>query len=130
MRWLTLVVENRPGTGTVIGTQDAVRAAPDGNTLLITNNALLLAPHMRGLDFDPPTSLEPICSMGSTPTVVRLRSLGHRTFPAPTRTLCALSCLNCSAGACFARRLPGRRCARISGFRCRRQASGAAWNRR
>lgn len=65
----TLVVENRPGAGTVIGTQDAVRAAPDGNTLLFTNNALLLAPHLRKLDFDPLTSLEPICSVGSTPTV-------------------------------------------------------------
>jgi tripartite-type tricarboxylate transporter receptor subunit TctC len=66
----TLVVENRPGAGTVIGTQDAVRAVPDGSTLLITNNALLLAPHMHKLDFDPLTSLEPICSVGSTPTVV------------------------------------------------------------
>jgi len=70
----TLVVENRPGAGTVIGTQDAVRAAPDGNTLLITNNALLLAPHLRKLDFDPLTSLEPICSVGSTPTVVIVNS--------------------------------------------------------
>jgi tripartite-type tricarboxylate transporter receptor subunit TctC len=70
----TLVVENRPGAGTVIGTQDAVRAAPDGNTLLITNNALLLAPHMRKLDFDPLTGLEPICGVGSTPTVVIVNS--------------------------------------------------------
>ncbi len=70
----TLVVENRPGAGTVIGTQDAVRAAPDGNTLLITNNALLLAPHLRKLDFDPLTSLEPICSVGSTPTVIIVNS--------------------------------------------------------
>lgn len=65
----TLVVENRPGAGTVIGTQDAVRAAPDGHTLLFTNNALLLAPHLRKLDFNPLTSLEPICSVGSTPMV-------------------------------------------------------------
>jgi tripartite-type tricarboxylate transporter receptor subunit TctC len=70
----TLVVENRPGAGTVIGTQDAVRAAPDGNTLLITNNALLLAPHLRKLDFDPLSSLEPICGVGSTPTVVIVNS--------------------------------------------------------
>jgi len=70
----TLVVENRPGAGTVIGTQDAVRAAPDGNTLLITNNALLLAPHLRKLDFDPLTSLEPICGVGATPTVVIVNS--------------------------------------------------------
>ena len=70
----TLVVENRPGAGTVIGTQDAVRAVPDGNTLLVTNNALLLAPHLRKLDFDPLTDLEPICSLGSTPTVVIVNS--------------------------------------------------------
>lgn len=70
----TLVVENRPGAGTVIGTQDAVRAVPDGNTLLITNNALLLAPHLRKLDFDPLTSLEPICGVGATPTVVIVNS--------------------------------------------------------
>jgi tripartite-type tricarboxylate transporter receptor subunit TctC len=70
----TLVVENRPGAGTLIGTQDAVRAVPDGSTLLITNNALLLAPHLRKLDFDPLTSLEPICSVGSTPTVVIVNS--------------------------------------------------------
>lgn len=70
----TLVVENRPGAGTVIGTQDAVRAAPDGNTLLITNNALLLAPHLRKLDFDPLAGLVPICSVGSTPTVVIVNS--------------------------------------------------------
>ncbi|HTP92795.1 MAG TPA: tripartite tricarboxylate transporter substrate binding protein [Xanthobacteraceae bacterium] len=64
----TIVVENRPGAGTVIGTEDVVRADPDGNTLLLTNNALLLVPHLRKLDYDPLTSLEPICRVGSTPS--------------------------------------------------------------
>src|SRR5438105_4059635 len=32
---LTIVVDNRPGAATVIGTEAAARAAPDGNTLLI-----------------------------------------------------------------------------------------------
>jgi len=70
----TMVIENRPGAGTVIGTEDVVRAAPDGNTLLLTNNALLLTAHLRKLDYDPLSSLEPICSVGSTPTVVLVNS--------------------------------------------------------
>ena len=65
----TMVVENHPGGGTVIGTMDAVRAAPDGNTLLLTNNALLLAPHLRKVDYDPFASLDSICQIGSTPTI-------------------------------------------------------------
>src|SRR6478609_6867341 len=31
---LTLVIENRPGAGTIIGTEAVARAAPDGTTLL------------------------------------------------------------------------------------------------
>src|SRR5262249_48368429 len=31
---LTVLIENRPGAGTVIGTEAVSRATPDGNTLL------------------------------------------------------------------------------------------------
>jgi tripartite-type tricarboxylate transporter receptor subunit TctC len=77
----TMVVENRPGAGTVIGSEDVVRAPADGNTLLITNNSSLLVPHLRQLDFDPLSSLEPICSVATTPTVIIVNSTS------PYRTL-------------------------------------------
>jgi tripartite-type tricarboxylate transporter receptor subunit TctC len=66
----TLVVMNRPGAGTMIGTEDVVRAKPDGNTLLMTNNAVAIFPHLRKLDYDPLASLEPLCSIATTPTIM------------------------------------------------------------
>jgi tripartite-type tricarboxylate transporter receptor subunit TctC len=44
---LTIMIENRPGAGTVIGTEAVSRAAPDGNTLLINTNAFVTSPHLR-----------------------------------------------------------------------------------
>jgi tripartite-type tricarboxylate transporter receptor subunit TctC len=70
----TMVVEDRPGAGTIIGTVDVVRATPDGTMLLFANNSSLLVPHLRKLDYDPLTSLTPICSVASTPTVIVVNS--------------------------------------------------------
>jgi len=74
MQGQTFVVENRPGASTKIGTTDVVRAAPDGKTLLLANNAILLLPHLRKLDFDPLTNFVPICIVASTPTVLVVNS--------------------------------------------------------
>src|SRR3954449_3213369 len=48
-----VVVENRPGAGTVIGTEAVFRSKPDGNTLLIGNNSFLVAPLMHKTAYDP-----------------------------------------------------------------------------
>jgi tripartite-type tricarboxylate transporter receptor subunit TctC len=77
----TMVVENRPGAGTILGTEAAARATPDGNTLLITAPYLVIAPHLRRVTFDPLTSFEPICHLVSSPGIIAVNSAS------PYRTL-------------------------------------------
>src|SRR5262249_22123263 len=67
---LTVVIENRAGGGTIIGTEAVARAVPDGNTLLLAATGVVIAPHLRNVSYDPITSFEPICQLTSTPLVV------------------------------------------------------------
>jgi tripartite-type tricarboxylate transporter receptor subunit TctC len=70
----TIVIENRPGAGQVIGTEAVARAAPDGNTLLIHTGAFLSSPHLRKVNYDPFTSFEPICHLANQPTLLVVNS--------------------------------------------------------
>jgi tripartite-type tricarboxylate transporter receptor subunit TctC len=72
---LTVVVENRPGAGSMIGTEAVSHAAPDGHTVLIgASPAFVIDPHLRKLGYDPFRSFEPVCSIGSFPTVIAVNS--------------------------------------------------------
>jgi tripartite-type tricarboxylate transporter receptor subunit TctC len=56
-----VVVENRPGGATTIGTRAVIDASPDGHTLLFTSStSLVVTPHTTKLAFDPLTDLEPV----------------------------------------------------------------------
>jgi tripartite-type tricarboxylate transporter receptor subunit TctC len=66
----SVVVENRPGAGTMIGTEAVARAAPDGNTLLINSPEFVINPHLKKPNYDPVASFEPICLLVSSPTVI------------------------------------------------------------
>jgi tripartite-type tricarboxylate transporter receptor subunit TctC len=70
----TIVIENRAGAGTVIGTEAVSRAAPDGNTLLLTTPDMLVSQHLRNLKFDLLTSFEPICDLASVPMAIVVNS--------------------------------------------------------
>jgi len=77
----TFVIENRPGAGTMIGTEAASRAAPDGNTLLVVPNSFLVAPQLHKANYDAIASFTPICSLVATPTVLAVnKSSPYRTF--------------------------------------------------
>ena len=64
----TMVIENRPGAGSIIGAEAVSHAAPDGNTLLITTSTVVINAHLRKVNYDPLTSFEPICYLVNAPT--------------------------------------------------------------
>ncbi len=57
-----VVIENRPGAGGNVGSAAALRAAPDGRTVLLTTNAVMtLNPHLYSdFGFDPQKQAEPV----------------------------------------------------------------------
>ena len=66
-----VVVDNRPGAGTVIGTEAAARSAPDGHTILMGSFAFALQPSMsKNLPYDPIKSFTPIIMLGTYPNIV------------------------------------------------------------
>ena len=77
----TLTIENRPGASSVIGTEAAARAAPDGATLLVNSPAFLINPNLQKLDYDPLKSFEPVCYLVNSPTVVAVNGASpHRSL--------------------------------------------------
>src|SRR6266550_1802372 len=77
----TVVVENRPGGGTVIGTEAVERAEPDGRTVLLVANSFVINPPLQRASYNPSTSFEPVCYLAATPMVlVVLGSSPYRTL--------------------------------------------------
>ena len=68
---VTIVVENRPGASGMIGTEAVSRAAPDGNTLLMTANTYLIDAQTRKANYHPVTAFDPICYPGAVAGGVR-----------------------------------------------------------
>jgi tripartite-type tricarboxylate transporter receptor subunit TctC len=67
-----VVVDNRPGAGTIIGTQLAARSVPDGYTLLLSSIAThAIAPNLYARPgYDPVKDFAPITLLAVAPTVV------------------------------------------------------------
>jgi tripartite-type tricarboxylate transporter receptor subunit TctC len=71
-RWKQpVVVDNRPGAGGNLGTDQVAKSAPDGYTLLMTPSSIAIAPHLYSkLPFDPIKDFTPVTLVGSIPMVV------------------------------------------------------------
>jgi tripartite-type tricarboxylate transporter receptor subunit TctC len=66
----TIWIEDRPGAGSIIGTEMVAHAAPDGTTLLMVSNSFLINSSVKAdLPYNPLTSFVPICALALSPMV-------------------------------------------------------------
>src|SRR5690606_28725594 len=66
-----VIVDNRGGANTIIGTEAAARAAPDGYTMVLVPNVLAIIPYLYPeLPYDTARDFAPITLVGTSPLVV------------------------------------------------------------
>ena len=68
---MPVVVENQAGAGGIVGVQALTRAAPDGMTLSVVSNNVVIFPSVfKTLPFELPADVTPIAVVGFTPVVL------------------------------------------------------------
>ncbi|MDB5854150.1 MAG: Tripartite tricarboxylate transporter substrate binding protein [Herminiimonas sp.] len=78
-----IVVDNRPGAGSIIGTDMVAKAPADGYTLLFTApSGLVQLPWLQNTPYDPLKDFFPVAIVAKVPTALTVgNALGVRTFP-------------------------------------------------
>jgi tripartite-type tricarboxylate transporter receptor subunit TctC len=70
-----VLVENRGGAGGTIGADAVAKAAPDGYTLLLTDNSFVISPGLYArLPYDPQKDLVPVSTVAEAPAVMVART--------------------------------------------------------
>ena len=84
-----VIVDNRPGANTIVGSEVLVRSAPDGYTMILLPNVHAINPSLYPkLPYDPIKDFAPITLVGTSPLVIAL----HPSVPAKdVRGLIALA---------------------------------------
>jgi len=83
-----IVVDNQPGAGGIVGLQALQKAAPDGFTLsVVSNNVVILPSVYKTVPFDMPGDFTPIAVIGATPIVLvvnpqKVAAKDHKEFAA------------------------------------------------
>jgi len=66
----TIIVENRAGAGSNIGTAEVARAAADGATLLLTTSAFVVNPALyETIPYDPFKDFAPVAALPTAPNI-------------------------------------------------------------
>lgn len=76
----SIVIENRPGAGSVLGTEMVARSPADGYTVLAVDSAILTNPGLRKLPFDTKRDLAGVTMMATAPVILVV----HPSVPAKT----------------------------------------------
>jgi tripartite-type tricarboxylate transporter receptor subunit TctC len=82
----SVIVENQPGAGGIVGLQTLARSAPDGGTFsMVSNNVVIFPSVMKSLSFDMPGDFTPIAVIGAAPVVLvvnpkRVAARNNREF--------------------------------------------------
>jgi tripartite-type tricarboxylate transporter receptor subunit TctC len=85
---LPVVVENQPGAGGIVGLQTLSKSAPDGLTLSVVSNNVVIFPSVyKTIPFDMPGDFTPIAVIGATPIVLvvnpsKVAAKDHKEFAA------------------------------------------------
>jgi tripartite-type tricarboxylate transporter receptor subunit TctC len=67
----SVVIENKPGAGSMIGTDQVAKAAPDGHTLLMVSSTHVISPWIyKSVPYDPIKSFTPISKLVDSPYVL------------------------------------------------------------
>lgn len=73
-----VIVENKPGANTIIGTDYVARSAPDGHTMVLVPNSLAINPFLYPkIPYDAVKDFTPISLVGQSPLVAAL----HPSMP-------------------------------------------------
>jgi len=73
-----LLIDNRPGAGTGLATELAMRTPPDGHTWLFVTTAFVINPSLRKVAYDPIKDFAPLIWLGSSPNML----IANPSFPA------------------------------------------------
>ena len=66
-----VVIENKPGAGSMIGTDQVAKSAADGHTLLIVSSTHVISPWIyKSLPYDPIKSFAPVTKLVDSPYVL------------------------------------------------------------
>jgi len=72
---IPLILDNKPGAGTVIGTDFVAKSEPDGHTLLMTSSAIAInAALLKNLPYNTLKDLIPVARICQGPNVIVVRS--------------------------------------------------------